>query len=93
MPCAISPDPKTICTGATLYSLAITSRKLQFYYKLYARCYGWKDDGDIQGRHSHTARQQKFVNLFEMMLAQFREKGYYVLCDSAYGRYYEVDCS
>ena len=81
--CTIGPDPKPIQTGATLHSLAITRGKLQFY-KLYARTYGGKDDGDLQGRHSHTAGQQKFVNLFEIMLAQFRGKGHHLTCDSAY---------
>ena len=44
-PCTIGPDPKPIRTGATRLSLAITRGKLQFY-KLYARCYGGKDDGN-----------------------------------------------
>ena len=35
-------------------------------------------------RHSHTAGQQKFVNLFEIMLAQFRGKGHHATCDLAY---------
>ena len=82
-PCTIGPDPKPICTGATLHSIAVTRGKLQFY-KLYARCYGGKIDGDLQGHHSHTARQQKFVNLFDIMLSQFRGNGHHVTCDSAY---------
>ena len=82
-PCTIGPDPKPIRTGATLHTLAITRGKLQFY-KLYARCYGGKDDGDIQGRHQHTVGQQKFINLFDIMLSSFRGNGHYVTCDSAY---------
>ena len=36
-------------------SIFLLSRgKLQFY-NLYARCYGGKEDGDLQGCHSHTA--------------------------------------
>ena len=69
--------------GATFHSLAITRGKLHFY-ELYARCYGGKDDGDLQGRHSHMAGQQKFVYLFDIMLSSFCGNGHYVTCDSAY---------
>ena len=73
-PCTIGPDPKPIRTGATLHSLAVTRGKLQFY-KLYARTYSRKLDNDLQGRHSHTAEQQKFVNLLDIMISSFVEKG------------------
>ena len=82
----ISPDPKQIQTGATLNSLAIMRGKLQFY-KLYAQTYGGKHDNDLQlqGCHSHTTGQQKFVNLFDIMLSSFQGKGHHITCDSAYG--------
>ena len=62
-PCTIGPNPKPICIGATLHSLAITRGKLQFY-KLYAQTYGGKDDGDLQGRHSHTAGVSKSLLIY-----------------------------
>lgn len=43
-----------------------------------------KHDNDLQGRHSHTAGEQKFVNLFDIMLSSFCGKGHYVTCDSTY---------
>ena len=82
-PCTIGPNPKPIRTGATLHSLAVTRGKLQFY-KLYAQMYGGKLDNDLQSHHSHAAGQQKFVNLFNIMLLSFRGKGHHVTCDSAY---------
>ena len=37
----------------------------------YARTYGGKHDKNLQGHHSHMAEQQKFVNLFDIMLSSF----------------------
>ena len=54
------------------------------FYKLYARTYGGKHDGNIQGRHQHIVEETKFVNLFDIMRSLFHGKGHHVTCDSAY---------
>ena len=40
--------------------------------------------GNLHGRHEHTETEQKFANLFDLMLPSFWGKGYNVMCDSAY---------
>ena len=40
--------------------------------------------GNLHGRHEHTETEQKFANLFDLMLPSFCGKGYNVMCDSAY---------
>ena len=83
-PLTIGPEPKPTRTGATLHSLAITFGVLKFY-KLFARCYGGREDEDISlHRHENCATDQKFVNLYDMMLDPFKDKGHCVTCDSAY---------
>ena len=54
-------------------------------YKLYARCYGGKPDTDLsQTRHVNVVTDQKWINLYEIMLKPFHGNGYCVTCDSAY---------
>lgn len=57
--------------------MAVIRGKLMFYGS-------GKHDGDIQGRHEHTAKEAKFMNLFDIMLLLFCGKGHHVTCDSAY---------
>ena len=46
--------------------------------------YGGKFDEDLNKAHVNTAGTQKFVNLFDDLLAAFRHKGHCVTMDSAY---------
>ena len=41
-------------------------------------------DEDLDKRHVNTAGTQKYVNLFDDLLAAFRGKGHCVTMDSAY---------
>ena len=90
-PCTIGPDLKPSHTVAILHSFAVTRGKLQFY-KLYAQCYGGKHNDNLQGHHSHTAGQQKLVNLFDIMLSSVPGKGHNVTCNLTYRQYYGFDC-
>ena len=75
--CMIGPDEKPIHTGAaTLHSMAVTHQKLMFH-KLYARMYGGKHNGNIQGWHKHNVNKAKFCNLFNIMLSLFCGKGHH----------------
>jgi hypothetical protein len=83
--CTVGPDEKPpICTGTALHSTAATFGNLMLY-KLYAHMYGGKQDGDRLckvGWHAHMVGEQKFVNLFDIMLSSFCKKGHHVTCDS-----------
>ncbi|KAL3797759.1 hypothetical protein ACHAW5_007546 [Stephanodiscus triporus] len=52
------PDPKPIRTGATLHSLAISFGILAGY-KLHARTFGGKNDGDLGMLHENCMTIQK----------------------------------
>ena len=46
--------------------------------------YGGKADGDLDGRHENTVTTQKWVNLYRLLLEDFKGKGHCVTMDSAY---------
>ena len=46
--------------------------------------YGGVSDEDLDKRHLNTAGTQKYVNLFDDLLAAFRGNGHCVTMDSAY---------
>ena len=73
--CTIGPDPKPICTGTTLHSIAVTHGKLQFY-KLYAHTYdGGISNCNLKGWYEHTEIEQQLVNLFDLtMISLFVER-------------------
>ncbi|KAL7525224.1 hypothetical protein ACHAWF_001263 [Thalassiosira exigua] len=77
------PEPKPIRTGATLHTLCVTDGDLSTY-KLFARAYGGKTDGDLNHVHENTATMQKWVNLYDIMLDSFKGKGHCVTMDSAF---------
>ncbi len=79
----VGPEPKPIRTGATLHSFCVTKGPLSTY-KLFVRAYGGKTDGDLDGKHQNTATTQKWVNLYDIMLGNFKGKGHCVTMDSAY---------
>jgi hypothetical protein len=53
-------------------------------YKLFARTYGDKGDGDINRHHKHTVTKLKMVSLYSCMLDPFKHNGHCVVMDSAY---------
>jgi hypothetical protein len=56
----IGPEPKPIRTGATLHNVCVTNGPLRTY-KLFARTFGGKGDGDINRHHKHTVTKLKMV--------------------------------
>jgi hypothetical protein len=54
----IRPEPKPICTGATLHSLAVSLRILAGY-KLHVRMFCGKSNGDLGMRHENCSLIQK----------------------------------
>eukprot|EP00956_Cyclotella_meneghiniana_P001713 scaffold1870_cov73-Cyclotella_meneghiniana.AAC.4 len=80
----IGPEPKPIRTGATIHSICVTHGDLATF-KLQCRVYGGKHDEDLNVTHpSNTASTQKWVNLYNEMLHDFKDKGMCVTLDSAY---------
>ena len=79
----VGPEPKPIRTGATLHTLCITEGPLSSY-KLFARVYGGKSDGDLNKETENASTLQKWINLYNIMLHQFKGKGRGVTMDSAY---------
>ena len=79
----IGPEPKPIRTGATLHSLAISFGILTGY-KLHARTFGGRSNGDLDMRHENVVTIQKWINLMSLMIDEYKGKGRYVTMDSAY---------
>ena len=82
--CTVGPEPKPICTGCTLHTLCDTHGDLASY-KLYARYYGGKPDTDLSKTcQVNVVTDQKWINLYELILKPFNGNGHCVTCDSAY---------
>ena len=79
----IGPEPKPIRTGMTLHSLCVTHGPLRTY-KLFVRAYGGRTDEDLDVKHQNTATLQKWINLYNIMLDNFKGQGHCVTMDSAY---------
>ena len=80
----IGPEPKPIRTGMTLHSLWVTHGSLRTY-KLFGRAYGGRSDEDLDIKHQNTATLQKWINLYDIMLDNFKgQQGHCVTMDSAY---------
>ena len=77
------PDPKPICTGTTIHSLAITHGNL-VSYKVRVCVFGKASDGDLDKKNKNTVTTQKWVNLLLLMLDSFKKKGHCITMDSAY---------
>ena len=77
------PEPKPIRTGATLHSLAV-SFGLLAGYKLHARTFGGKNDGDLGMLHDSCMTIQKWINLLLLMVDDYKGAGRYITMDSAY---------
>ncbi|KAL7525437.1 hypothetical protein ACHAXR_001005, partial [Thalassiosira sp. AJA248-18] len=67
----IGPEPKPIRTGATIHSICVTHGNLRTY-KLHCRVYGGKHDEGLNHVHHNTANTQKWVNLYDEMLEEFK---------------------
>ena len=77
------PEPKPIRTGATLHSLAV-SFGLLAGYKLHARTFGGKNDGDLGMLHDNCMTIQKWINLLSLMVDDYKGAGRYITMDSVY---------
>ncbi len=77
------PEPKLVCTGATMHTICVTDGPLAMY-KLHAWTFGGKTDGDLQFRHINTITMQKWVNLMLVLLSNFKGKSHCITMDSAY---------
>ncbi len=77
------PDPKPICTGATILSLAITHGNPTMY-RVHVHVFGGATDGDLGNPNKNTITTQKWVNLLSLMLNNFKNNGHCVTMDSAY---------
>jgi hypothetical protein len=82
-PITQGPDPKPICTGATIHSLAIMHGNLALY-KVHVHLFGRGTDGDLGKPNKNTITTHKWVNMLSLMLNNFKNKGYCVTMDSAY---------
>ena len=67
------PEPKPICTGSTLHTLCVTHGPLSTY-KLFARVYGVDIDDDLNSTHASTSNLMALVNLYNLILEQFKGK-------------------
>jgi hypothetical protein len=82
-PITQGPDPKPICTGATIHLLAITHGHLVLY-KVHVCVFGGATDGDLGKDNENTVTTQKWVNLLLLMLNSFKNNGHCITMDSAY---------
>ncbi|KAL7536120.1 hypothetical protein ACHAXR_006945 [Thalassiosira sp. AJA248-18] len=79
----IGPEPKPIRTGATIHSICVTHGDLKTF-RLHCRVYGGKHDEGLNHVHHNTANTQKWVNLYDEMLEEFKGRGMCMTMDSAY---------
>ena len=79
----IGPEPRPIRTGATLHTLAVTYGMLAGY-KLHARTFGGRSDGDLGMRHKNCETIHKWINLMSKMIDEYKNAGRFVTMDSAY---------
>ena len=70
----IRPEPQPIQTGATVYSLAVSFGILACY-KLHARMFGGRSDGDLGMRHENCETIQKWINLMSKMIDEYKGEG------------------
>jgi hypothetical protein len=82
-PITQGPEPKPVRTGGTMHTVCVTDGPLATY-KLHARTFGGKTDENLQSRHENVVTTQKWVNLMDIILDEFKGKGHCVTMDSAY---------
>mmetsp|Transcript_14103 Transcript_14103/g.29816 ORF Transcript_14103/g.29816 Transcript_14103/m.29816 type:complete len:284 (-) Transcript_14103:390-1241(-) len=66
-----------------LHSLCITNGPLRTY-KLFVRAYGGRSDENLDIKHNNTATLQKWINLYNIMLDNFKGQGHCVTINSVY---------
>ena len=76
-------EPKPVRNGATMHTVCVTDSPL-VTYKLHARMFGGKTDDNLRSRHENVVSIQKWVNLMDIILDEFKGKGHCVTMDSAY---------
>jgi hypothetical protein len=79
----IGPEPKPIRTGAIIHSICVTFGDLSTF-KLHCRVYEGKHDESLNHVHENTANTQKWVNLYDEMIDEFKGIGMCMTMDSAY---------
>ncbi len=77
------PEPKPIQTGSTLHSLAVLFGILAGY-KLHARMFCGKNDGNLGRQNENCMSIQKWINLLLLMIDDYKGVGRYITMDSAY---------
>ncbi|KAL7529127.1 hypothetical protein ACHAWF_002847 [Thalassiosira exigua] len=77
------PELKPTRTGATLHTICVTHGDLATY-KLHVRVYRGSSDEDLSGTHQNTASTQKWNNLYDDMLDEFKGNGHCLTVDSTY---------
>jgi hypothetical protein len=70
----IGPEPKPIRTGAIIHSICVTFGDLSTF-KLHCRVYEGKHDESLNHVHENTANTQKWVNLYDEMIDEFKGIG------------------
>jgi len=53
-------------------------------YKLHARTFGGRSDGNLVMRHENCETIQKWINLMSKMIDEYKNAGRFVTMDSAY---------
>ena len=82
-PLTQGPEPKPVCTGATMHTICMTDGPLATN-KLHARTFGGKTDNNLQSRHINVVMMHTWVNFVSPLLDNFKGKGHCVTMDSAY---------
>jgi hypothetical protein len=77
------PDPKPICTGATINLLVISHNDLTSY-NVHIHVFGRAMDGNLNKANENTITTQKWVHLLQLMLDNFKNKGHCITMDSPY---------
>ena len=79
----MGPEPKPIRTGATKHTLCVVDGKLMTY-KLHVRTYGGRKDEDLCNKSIYTGTVQKWINLLDIVLDEYKGAGHSCTTDSAY---------
>ena len=79
----VGPEPNPIRMSFTLRTPCVT-KGLLATFKVYVRAYGGKTDDDLYHEMEHCATVQKWVNLFDQMLENFKGCRHVVTADSAH---------
>ena len=66
-----------------MHSMCVTHGPLA-HFKVHVRTYGGKKDEDLNKTTAHTGSIQKFINLLDEFLEDFKGRGHHVTMDSAY---------